>query len=357
MRRWSIRGRRRRVPTTFGRRTWPTCSNGTTRLYPIRGVSLDAIAERHAWRQLDPTRKQWRVDGLLRGRGVSLLSADPKCGKSTFARCLAVAVAGGEPVFCGRTVEQTPVLFVELDESDETADEHFAEIHIPGAPLTVHFDYGGGLLPANPAERFAWLANWARDERAGIIVIDTLARFTPPPGNNGISDYAMTAPMSLYQRLTEETGAHVVVLHHLAKGAEGARTPLGSQAIAGAVDSLWTMTRRDDGDLRYLEISGRRVELPRTEIRFEDGWVTFGQTVHGRALAEVDNDIIDWVASQSAPVTKNSICIAVKGKKMRLLARITQLADEGKLRRVGAVPGSGNHYAHERFEYPYNSPG
>ena len=54
---------------------------------------------------------RWLWDGILLQGGMSLLIAKPKVGKSTLARCLAVAVSRGSP-FLGRKTVQAPVVSV-----------------------------------------------------------------------------------------------------------------------------------------------------------------------------------------------------------------------------------------------------
>ncbi len=55
----------------------------------------------------------WLLDALLPAGGISLL-AEPKTGKSTLARCLALAVAGADE-FLGRTTGGGPVVYLALE--------------------------------------------------------------------------------------------------------------------------------------------------------------------------------------------------------------------------------------------------
>ena len=297
-------------------------------LFPSRGVSLDDIVRRHEWRQLDPSTPTWRIEGMMRRHGVTLFSGDPKSGKTVFGRCLSVAVSGGEQVFCGLRVEPCPVIFIELDESEETVDEHFAEIAIPGANLHVLTDYGGRHLPKR-SKRFAWLSEWARDIGAGVVVIDTLARFTPLGGNNAVADYgAMAGVMSEYQCLAAESGAHILILHHTAKH-EGRPTPLGSQAFGGGVDALWTLTR--NGDARYLAVDGRGVSLPKTEIRFEDGWTTFGLSQQVQERRDRAAEIMAAIEAKPGELTRSEVPRAVGMNNAECSQILQSLAREGRL--------------------------
>ena len=277
---------------------------GFDALFHGQSVTLDEMVRRHEWAQHDPTRAPWLVAGLLRPGGVSIISSDPKCGKSTFARCLAMAVAGNAKRFLGREVTGGPVYFVELDEPSESAFEHYAQIEIRDASLHQWQDHGGVRLPPKVGDRFAWLTNGALDLGAILIVVDTMFRFRPAGGNNGIADYGLMAGiMTEFQKLAVNTGAHVVLLHHHAKGAEGnQRSPLGSQAIGGAVDTLMTITRDGDG-ARYLQADGRGVTVPRTRLEFDDGWIALGMSTRAESARNKRAELMAAIEAKPGELT------------------------------------------------------
>lgn len=66
----------------------------------------------------------WVVDDMLPSGGLSMLSAKPKAGKSTMARCLALAIARGEP-WLGRAVVGGAVLYLALEEKRSAVRAHF----------------------------------------------------------------------------------------------------------------------------------------------------------------------------------------------------------------------------------------
>jgi AAA domain len=73
----------------------------------------------------------WLEENLLPSRGFSLLAGKPKAGKSTFARCLALAVARGE-CFLGRATTKGPVLYLALEEKRSEVRNHFREMGAKG---------------------------------------------------------------------------------------------------------------------------------------------------------------------------------------------------------------------------------
>jgi RecA-family ATPase len=71
------------------------------------------------------------VDGLLPSGGFSLVAAKPKVGKSTFARCLGLSVACGEP-FLGRRTQQGAVIYLALEEKRAEVRKHFQAMGATG---------------------------------------------------------------------------------------------------------------------------------------------------------------------------------------------------------------------------------
>ena len=70
---------------------------------------------------------RWLVEDVMPAGGSSLLVAPPKAGKTTAARCLAVAVARGLS-WLGRECDRGPVLYLALEERRDEVKRHFAKL-------------------------------------------------------------------------------------------------------------------------------------------------------------------------------------------------------------------------------------
>ena len=146
------------------------------------------------------------VDRLIRMASVALIFGDPKTAKSTMLRVLGMLIASGEGSFLGRRAATGPVLYVSLDEPDDSVDEHLELIQIEGAPFIIHQDHGGRRLPKTHA-RFGWVADWAKDVDAVAIIVDTMPKFAGMEDDR-LNDFGtMQAVMGRYQALAEQTGA------------------------------------------------------------------------------------------------------------------------------------------------------
>ena len=95
---------------------------------------------------------QWLVDGVLPLVGFSILAARPKVGKSTLARCLAVAVVKGLP-WLNRKVKQGPVMYMAMEEQRSRIAAHFLKFNKmkPGDQLLLWI----GPSPENGVEYLA----------------------------------------------------------------------------------------------------------------------------------------------------------------------------------------------------------
>ena len=167
----------------------------------------------------------WVVDDMLPSGGLSMLSAKPKAGKSTMARCLALAIARGEP-WLGRAVVGGAVLYLALEEKRSAVRAHFQAM---GA--TADDNVVSRFGPA-PDEALDALAVEVESLRPQLVILDPLFVLSP-------SGTATTTPRSRVQwepllTLARETGAHVLAVHHARKaGGESGDDVLGSSALFG----------------------------------------------------------------------------------------------------------------------------
>ena len=321
------------------------------KLFPSHGVGIEEIHRRHSWREFNPDAKPWVVDGLMRGTGVTMLAADPKAGKSTFARCLAVAVAFGHPRFLGRAVTPGPVLFFELDEPEESFNEHYVQITPESGGALHHFDcYGGANLPAKDDARFDHVLKVARDLRPALIVIDTLFAFTLRAGKGESADYGvMHAMMTGYQSLARKADTQVLVLHHRAKGDSDRGRPsgLGSQALGGQVDVQVALSQ--SGDDRYIEAEGRLAGggIPKSRLDFADGWVSIGDSKAVERVRNIEQELLDWMAGHGERMKTGDIVRKFGGKAAETGRALRSLGENGRL--VCEREGRGILY-----RYPYS---
>ena len=193
----------------------------------------------------------WVIPTLYRRGQSSLLVGEPKAGKSTLCRRIALAVARGDGIL-GQRVEPAIAVYMPLQEHPQLVVREIEELHSdPGVRLCLH----------NPQRAMAWegLAQALTDMEAAIVMVDMLADFRAWEDGN---DYAeMKRVVGEFTRLARETGAHVMCVHHgnkqPANSYPTARV-LGSNAIAGEVDVVASV-HRDPKKGRVYQAEGRGI--------------------------------------------------------------------------------------------------
>src|SRR5437773_9630286 len=191
------------------------------------------------------TAPAWLVDQRLPAGGLGILPGKPKAGKTTLARWLTLSVARGEP-WLGHATTRGPVIYLALEEKRSEVRAHFKALGATSTdPIFI-------LCATAPVDALARLRREAERRRPVLIIIDPLFRFVRVPAELGNDYSAMTALLEPLLVLARETGAHVLVVHHLGKGERGdGDAILGSTAIFAAVDTALLMKRTE----RYRTLS------------------------------------------------------------------------------------------------------
>jgi len=245
------------------RRRWgaedPPSSNGN-------GTALEALLlpwSEYRDRANAQPQGDYIVPNLYRRGQSSLLVGEPKAGKSTLCRRIAVVVAKGGTVL-GYPVEASTSVYMPLQEDPR---------HVVREVEKIDSDPGVRMFLHNPDQPMEWerLASAIEDLDAALLIVDMLADFkTWEDGNDYVE---MKAAVGEFTRLARETHCHVLLVHH------GNKTPMtayptarvhGSAAIAGEVDVVASV-HRDPKKGRIYQAEGRGIGF------FERG-ITNGHT-------------------------------------------------------------------------------
>ena len=233
----------------------------------------------------------WLVNGLLTVDGISMVVAKPKVGKSTLARCLVAAVAGGTDFLGMRTV-QAPVVHIAMQERRGTLRKHWGEMGFNGRGATVVY-----TVPPLYEARMAGLGALIEKTDAKLVIIDQLADWTASRIEDGNDYQAVVNAIGPLRDFAREKGVHVCVLHHSRKaGGDDGDEVLGSTAYFGTCDVLISLHREKRG--RSFGAIGREgVDIEKTALRFSDGKLTRGDTVENEAMALLAEAITEELSS------------------------------------------------------------
>ena len=290
------------------------------------------------------TEPEWLVEGLLPADGLSLLVAPPKAGKSTLARCLAVAVADGRGSWLGRATKVGTVLHLALEERKATVRGHYRGLNAPENGIYVFV----GMAPPQK-ERLLLLQATVRTIRPALVIIDPLFRYAQIRDGN---DYAATvAGLGPFIDLARSESTHVLLVHHARKsGGEHGAESLGSTGLNASVDTFMSLSRNESTRLLYA--FGRDgVEVEKTMLRMDGyGWVTAVGTKHAADVRDVMRKALDFIRASPEPVSGPEVREALSRGKGVVREALNNLVADGDLVRTGNGPkvryaaiGTGTH--------------
>lgn len=188
----------------------------------------------------------------------------PGSGKSYAMMDMAVCIAMGKP-WLGRTTQRRPVLWIDEDGGGEVTERRFGEIgrghDAHTAPLHA-LSYAG--LNITTDEGITILRKLIEHRRtpgidgAPVLFIDTLADVCV--GMKLVSPDDMIAPLQALRRISSDTKALVVFIHHANKLGQY----LGATTISGKCDLLLGVTPRSPTVVEFKSEKARHVG----EVRF-----------------------------------------------------------------------------------------
>jgi RecA-family ATPase len=215
---------------------------------------------------LKARKHQWLVDGLFLEVGLSLITAKPKVGKSTFSRQLAYSVAEGVD-FLNAPAKQGDVLYFSLEGPEDVVKEHlvalgYAEkrgiVHVVHELMPFHGEQGLTLLD----ETLAQLQN------VRLVVLDPAHKFLRPVDSDKYD--VVSAALEKLEAVAKKHRLQIQLVAHGKKRAtaDAGDSTIGSTAYRGGTDSNVYLTKI--GMNRFIETEQRRGNaLEQTHLIFD----------------------------------------------------------------------------------------
>ena len=282
--------------------------------------------------------ESWVVDDMLPTGGLSLLTAKPKAGKSTLGRCLALAIARGEP-WLGRRVATGPVLYLALEEKRSAVRSHFKAM---GATADDNVVSRFGAAPDDAMEA---LSAEVESLRPSLVIVDPLFRMVAINDGN---DYAeVTRAMEPLLTLARETGTHVLATHHARKaGGESGDDVLGSSALFGAVDSLLTLRRANDGERTLSTVQRYGPDLAETVLVLDPGSMVISATgtKAEAAMRDAKAMVEELLSEKGQPLDNAALLEALEIGRAKLGKALAELVNEGRIARTGTGKRGDRHF-------------
>lgn len=219
------------------------------------------------------------VDGMIVKGGLCMLFGPSGSGKSFVALDLAAAVASGR-LFLGRPTEQGRAVYVAAEGVGGLRKRVQAWKDVnglrPGELSRLEFIEQAIDLTSD-TEVTGLIDAISVGPPVALVVIDTFAQCFSRDENN----HEITTAIHAIQRLQQETGAAVLLVHHATKAND--RTERGSSRLKAAMDTVMSLTAKDG--LRLLEATKQKDLEPFPTVHLTLKRVELGQDHKGRAIS------------------------------------------------------------------------
>ena len=270
----------------------------------------------------------WVLAEKLPAGGNSVLSAKPKVGKSTFARCLALAVARGES-FLGCATTKGAVVYLALEEKRSEVRRHFADLGATDEEIQIH-------CAAAPKDALPELCKIVGKLRPALVVIDPLFKFVRVADEKAYAETCQALEPLL--TLARETGAHVMLVHHSGKAerADATDAILGSTAIFGGVHAALMLKRTD----RYRTLQSCQrygADWPETVLEFDTDTrcLSLGAEKSEAEAGRIGQQIHDYLSRSEEARTREEIEAHIEGKTGPTRKALRHLVESEKIIREG----------------------
>ena len=268
-----------------------------------------------------PAERTYIVDGLLPRGGLSILSGQPKAGKSTLSRNMMRSIARGQ-TFLGRETDQVPILYYALEEIPYHIAAEFRLLKCRDEEIYIR---------AGPMDKIAIsrvLKDDIRELSIGIAIVDPLFDVLSVSDSNSYT--MVNDAMKSILGIARATDCHILAVHHTNKSdARGGNSILGSQALAGATECNMFLTL--DGKGQRVLSSEQRSGTPfdRLILHFDDIThdVTAGESKATLRARQMQYDLL--VALGNEELSTRVWLSKCRGRQEDKIAVIHQMADAG----------------------------
>jgi archaellum biogenesis ATPase FlaH len=249
-----------------------------------------------------PEPTQWRLDGWLPERTVTLLSANGGVGKSNLSLQLAISLVLGHDFL---NIKTKPSRVLVISAEDEARTVHFRVANIckdMSVDMSQLTDLAAYDLTqedcvmwkdGHATERMQWLADKTVRHKADVVIIDNVSDVFLANENDRAEVRGFMRCLSM---ISSSTGCAVLLLAHVDKasvrttaGSDSNTTFSGSTAWNNSARSRWAMVREADTvTLRHekCNLGPLQEEL---QLEFDAGSKTFKHfgTIPGQKAAQV----------------------------------------------------------------------
>jgi len=211
-----------------------------------------------------------RKEGLV-VPGVTIVSSEPKAGKSALVQYIVGQIAAGKPFWNDHyVVTQTGVLYIDLEQTPEDGTDRLKELFSPEEiPLALDVAYEWPRMDNGGMD--ALRETLQLNPHIGIVVIDVLTKFWPSEmkgdGNAYNKEYRV---MDELVQFSKDYGVGLILVHHDNKtaGSSMIKNASGTYAIVGSAHAVWNLKRKKGEVVGILEVTGKNIPDKKLTLQY-----------------------------------------------------------------------------------------
>jgi predicted ATP-dependent serine protease len=272
----------------------------------------------------------------------ALIAGKPKVGKSSVVFGLVRAMMNGATEFLGEPIaKDCPIVYVSEESPGTIKDKLPAH-----GPMTIMTREQAWPPPSWPHLCAQALAE-AKRQGAGLIIIDTLRKWAGFATDKEKDASAMQSVISVLDQAMNE-GIAVIILHHQRKAeGENGDAISGTNALAGAVDSVIEVERVEDGGRHRVLLTESRWGRSGDVLLFEKHADDHDYDVIGHceskreaAALAVEGRVLEYV-EQHPDVATQEVKDSIAVRADTVAQCLKRLSSDGRLLKDGkGVAGS-----------------
>jgi len=270
--------------------------------------------------------------------GLTILAGKPKLGKSWLMLHAAIAVARGSFTLGHTHCIEGDVLYCALEDNQRRLQSRMTKLLgvMSVWPKRLQYFTLGDNFPRLNNGGIDWLKEWIDSVPAArLIVIDTFVTVRAPKKNNQPNYDADYESGKELQKLANERGIAIVIVHHLRKAEsddayDTVNATLGLNAVVDAILVL----KREASDSTTLFGRGRDLEEIEKGLEFNKStctWAIVGDASAIRITKE-RTVILDALEEAGAPIGPRDIAIATGMKEGNVRRLLRKMHKEGLIK-------------------------
>jgi archaellum biogenesis ATPase FlaH len=282
----------------------------------------------------------WLAPGIVARGSMTLLSGQPKAGKTTFVMKLAGAFQKGDS-FLNRVCKPARVLL--LTENRSVALQEKLKLLPPNANHVYVIDrYRRELVELSWDDTVKVVFDAARDAKVDVIVLDTFMAWARLEDENSSTEVLQALdPLS---RAVEKTNIALIIVHHLNKDGT---SPRGSGAFQAECDTVADLTHSKGGG-RRLRVVSNIVKEPVDDLVFSYDGERY--TIEDDVADPFDSSILSTLELTGTTTLEDLIPELDQPYNSRspqtVQLRLNKLVERGLIRReAGGVKGDPARYS------------